>query len=189
MHFSHKATEKLQSLSSNRNYTDSKHCPGKCRVSSSVEQEQNRTTGAAAVNSENVPGSQRNKSQSCASVTTQSKQKWCKQLVRFVTFSKKTFQTSKHTLLKMSGFGQEIWKSNNFFPLALKLKEKMTCFTTCCKVRINFFYLSGYLLLVDPKGFLMPEWLIGKCGLLAPTLWVIQLNRTFDGLIKRKCNE
>lgn len=49
-------------------HTHSEHCPGECRVASSVQQEQRRTMGTAAVNSENVQGSQGNSYQSCLSV-------------------------------------------------------------------------------------------------------------------------
>lgn len=36
------------------------HCPGKCRVASSMEQEQHRTMGTAAVKSKNVQRSEGN---------------------------------------------------------------------------------------------------------------------------------
>lgn len=53
----------------NSYYAHSKHCPGECRVASSMEQEQHRTMGTTAVNSENVQSGQGNTYQSGARVT------------------------------------------------------------------------------------------------------------------------
>lgn len=50
---------RLQSFSNSYN-AHSEHSPGECRVASSMEQEQHRTMGTTAVNSENVQWSQGN---------------------------------------------------------------------------------------------------------------------------------
>ncbi len=42
----------------NSYFAHSEHCPGECRVASSMQQEQHRTMGTTAVDSENVQGSQ-----------------------------------------------------------------------------------------------------------------------------------